>query len=162
MLVIAGCGTFGFSLAGAFVREETTLKRLISALDLMQCELQYRLTPLPDLCRLAAKESGRVVGTVFLRLAEELELQASSDVHSCMKEVLASYDHIPKHTLKGLRLLGQSLGRFDLEGQVKGLEAVRQECRRELDSLSKNREQRIRSYETLGLCAGAAIAILFI
>ena len=162
ILVIAGCGGFGLSLARSHLREERALRRLISALDLMQCDLQYRLTPLPELCRLAATDVGGEVGKVFKQLSEELETQLSPDVHSCMKAVLAKEDNLPKYAAKGLRHLGQSLGRFDLEGQIKGLETVRQECRRDLDSLGKNKDHRLRSYQTLGLCAGAAIAILFI
>ena len=64
--------------------------------------------------------------------------------------------------MDALILLGRWLGRFDLDGQLKGLDAVRQECRRHLEELNNNREVRLRSYQTLGLCAGAAIAILFI
>ncbi len=162
ILIVLGCGGFGLSLARSHIREELALKRLISALDLMQCSLQYKLTPLPDLCRLAAKDTGGEIGTVFLRLAEELELQLSPDVQSCMKQVLSTANGLPAFATKGLRRLGQSLGRFDLEGQIKGLETVRQECRRELESLNKDRDIRIRNYQTLGLCAGAAIAILLI
>ena len=58
--------------------------------------------------------------------------------------------------------MGSSLGRFDLEGQLQGLESVRIYCREQLDELSKDRDVRLRSYQTLGLCAGAALAILFV
>ena len=58
--------------------------------------------------------------------------------------------------------LGKSLGRFDLNGQLQGIEQVRAHCRRELSSLENGRDQRIRGYQTLGVCAGAALAILFV
>jgi hypothetical protein len=54
------------------------------------------------------------------------------------------------------------MGRFDLEGQLNGLEAVRTRCRDWLDELISGREVRLRNYQTLGLCAGAALVILFI
>lgn len=162
ILVIAGCGGFGFSLAAAHHREEHSLRKLIAALDLMECELQYRLTPLPDLCMLLVREIGGALGSVFSRLARELEAQISPDVNCCMRAAIAKSETLPKHTEKALIHLGRSLGRFDLDGQVKGLEAVRSECRRALDALCNNKDHRIRSYQTLGLCAGAAIVILFI
>lgn len=162
VLVIAGCGGCGFSLAAAHVREEQGLNRLIAALEMMKCDLQYRLTPLPDLCRLASRAAGGAVGAVFSNLAKELESQISPDVESCMTAALAKAGPLPRQTGLQLRRLGTSLGRFDLEGQLKGLEAARTECQQELDRLGKNREHRIRSYQTLGLCAGAAIAILFV
>lgn len=162
IMVIAGCGGFGFKLAASHLREEKTLRQLVSILDYMECELQYRLTPLPMLCRQAAAESSGVICQAFLALALELEDQISPDVERCMNAALCQLKDIPRLSQTAMELLGRSLGRFDIEGQLKGLEAVRQDCRRKLDILSKNREVRLRSYQTLGLCAGAAIAILFI
>lgn len=161
-LVILACGGFGFSLAAAHKREEQALRQLISALDFMECELQYRLTPLPDLCRQAGEQCGGVIGTVLLNLARELECQIAPEVFGCMRSALSGCEALPNATSRLLLQLGKSLGRFDLNGQLKGIEAVRSDCRRTLDKLSENRENTLRSYQTLGLCAGAALAILFI
>lgn len=162
ILIIIGCGGVGFSIAAAHRAEERQLQILIGALDYMQCELQYRLTPLPELCRQTAAQAGGAVRAVFTVLADELENQISPDVSCCLTAALSKIPDIPKYTQASLRNLGKTLGRFDLDGQLLGLEAVRQECRRNLDSLTANRETRLRSYQTLGLCAGAALAILFI
>lgn len=162
VLIIMGCGGFGFSIAAAQLREEQTLRQLICALDLMECELQYRLTPLPDLCRQAGKDAKGCIRDVFLALSAELEAQVAPDVASCMSAALSAAGDLPKHTREALELLGNSLGRFDLPGQLKGLDAVRAACRRQLETLTTNKEPRLRSYQTLGVCAGAAIAILFI
>lgn len=160
MLIIIGCGGFGFTLAAAHKREENCLRKLIAALDYMECELQYHLTPLPDLCRKAGKECTGPVGEVLLSLSQELNGQISPDAACCMRSALAKKEYLPRYTEENLRLLGKSLGRFDLNGQLSGLESVRTNCRRDLECLSSNRENRLRSYQTLGLCAGAALAIL--
>ena len=162
ILVIAACGGVGFKIAATQRREEQTLYRLTAILDYMECELQYRLTPLPELCRQAAAEDKGILRQLFHGLALELEDQISPDAERCMNAVLSRFQQLPASTRESLELLGRSLGRFDLEGQLKGLEAVRQECRLKAASLSQNKETRLRSYQTLGLCAGAAIAIIFI
>lgn len=162
VLVVIGTGGFGFLIAASYRREERLLRQLLNALDFMQCELQYRLTPLPELCRQVASSSEGVIRMVFLNLATELEDQITPDVEKCMAGVLSGLRDMPKLTRESLELLGRSLGRFDLEGQLRGLESVRRECRRGLDTLAQNAAIRNRSYQTLGLCAGAALAILFI
>ena len=162
ILVICGCGGLGFSIAAASRREETALRQLIGALDFMVCELQYHLTPLPELCRQAGRENRGAVYRVLCALAHELDCQISPDVQSCMHAALVSCPEVPKRVRQAFEIMGTSLGRFDMEGQVKGLESVRGFCRRELEGLSQNRESRLRSYQTLGLCAGAALAILFV
>lgn len=162
VLIIGGCGGFGFLLAASHRRTEQCLRRLIAALDYMECELQYHLTPLPALCRQAAAESSGMIRELFCALAQELEDQVSPDVKSCMQAAIGRIRELPRQVADALRELGSSLGRFDLQGQLQGLEAVRATCRRSLEELSANREVRLRSYQTLGLCAGAALAILFL
>lgn len=162
VLVICGCGGLGFSIAAASKREEATLRQLIGALDYMECELQYHLTPLPDLCRQAARETKGTIQLILKALTHELESQVAPDVESCMRAALMSCPEAPKRTKQAFEIMGTSLGRFDIDGQIKGLEAVRGFCRRELEGLSRNRDSRLRSYQTLGLCAGAALAILFV
>lgn len=162
VLIIAVCGGFGYSMVSNHKREERALQQMIGALDYMQCELQYRLTPLPDLCRQAARQTSGCVQTLLTRLAIELEDQISPDAAHCMTAALAAAAPMPKRCEDAAVNLGKTLGRFDVEGQIRGMEAVRQFCRRNLQELANGRDSRLRSYQTLGICAGAALVILFI
>ena len=91
-----------------------------------------------------------------------MDAQNASDIEQSMSSILEKNLKLPSLTRENLALLGRSIGRFDIDGQLKGLEAVRQACRRQAEALSYNRDARLRSYQTLGLCAGAALAILFV
>ena len=162
LLVVLGCGGVGFAMAAGYRREERSLRALHRALDYMTCELQFRLTPLPQLVSQAGRECGGPAGQALTALARELESQINPDADSCMYAALSKLDGLPRSTEDALRLLGKCLGRFDLEGQLQGLEQVRAHCRRELGELESGRDQRIRGYQTLGVCAGAALAILFV
>lgn len=160
--IILSCGGMGFSMAAAHRREESTLHQVIGMLDFMGCELQYRLTPLPELCRMAAEEARGPVAQVLESLTQELENQISPDATICMNMALEKAKKLPTAAEKNLKMLGASLGRFDLQGQLQGIESVRAQCRKDLAELEDNRDQRLRSYQTLGLCAGCALAILFL
>ena len=162
IFVLAACGGFGFQIAAAQRKEVRTLRQLIRILDFAECELQYRLTPLPELCRKASQECSGPLNALFLCLCKELEEQISPNVSSCMRASIAFTEQLPKQTAEVLALLGESLGKFDLNGQLRGLASVRAECNRRLDALAENQDVRLRSYKTLGLCAGAALVILFI
>lgn len=162
MFVICACGWFGFSLVLNHKQEEASLGALISALDYMQCELQFHLTPLPELCSQIGRQQTDNVGKLFARISGILELQQIPDVGSCVRQGLLESPNLPERTVRAMETLGATLGRFDLPGQIAGIESVRTQCRQELESLRKNRDERLRSYQTLGLCAGAALAILFI
>ena len=160
--IVFGCGAFGFTVAAMHRKETAALRNLIAALDFMVCELQYRLTPLPELCRRTAERSKGVVKQMLSSLAVELDEQISPNVEKCVLVVLDNIKDIPKQTAEVFKLLGQSMGQFDLEGQLKGIESIRAESTRILEEHTSNQENRLRCYQTLGLCAGAAMAILFI
>lgn len=160
--VLAACGGFGFQIAASHKREVVALRQMLRVINYIECELQYRLTPLPDLCRNAAQECTGSMKALFQQLSNELEEQISPNVSSCMQAALSVTERLPKQTTEILVQLGESLGKFDLNGQLRGLEVIRAECDRHLDALLENQDVRVRSYKTLGLCAGAALVILFI
>ncbi len=160
-LLLAGCGGFGYSLAASVRREMGLLRRLIRGLQEMEWELKYRMTPLPELCRIAGDASGGVLKDLFRELADRLDNRDAVEISGCLNGLLPG-KNLPPRLRRNLRQLGQSLGRFDLEGQIQGLQAVRQQCRKDLRDLEEGSVQRLRSYQTLALCAGAALAILFV
>lgn len=162
ILIIVGCGGFGFRLAYNHKKQEHALRQLIRIIDFMECELQCRLTPLPELCRQAASQGSDALSRFLISLSNELEKQISPDVVHCVASALAVNMDIPSETRLQLKYLGESLGRFDLDGQIKGLASVRQSSREVVDTICTNKEVRIRTYQTLGLCVGAALAVIFI
>lgn len=162
LLIIAGCGSIGFLMAAAHRKEANTLCQLISVLEYMECALQYHLLPLPDICRQIDKNCSGSIRKVFTLLADELDSQIAPNVQNCMDAALSKSKDIPKLTYDALTSLGGSLGHFGLDGQLKGIAAVRGDCEEKLKKYTENQETRLRTYQTLALCAGAAIAILFI
>lgn len=162
VLIITGCSGCGFAIAAGNRREEQLLYQLVSVLQVIESDLQYRLTPLPELCRMAAGETKGILQAVFLNLYRELSWQKLPDAGSCMHAAIQRSGELPPRVRRLLVQLGHTLGRFDLSGQLQGIQSVRNRCEESLGSIRKNRDERLRSYQTLGICAGAALAILLI
>ena len=157
LCIVTGSGAFGFAMAAASRREERQLRQLLGALEYLSCELSYRLTPLNALCRGAAENSSGTVRQFLTEVAAALERQTSADAQACVCEVLVHLEVTPR-LRKLFRELGATLGRFDLSGQLRGLESGEEALR----TLREGAADRRRSWQTLGLCAGAALAILFL
>lgn len=160
-LLIAGCGGFGFSIAASQRREMRMLRQLIAVLQQMEWELKYRMTELPELCQIAANSVSGPLRAVFEALERKLERREVTDISGCLNGIVYEQE-LPKRVQKNLKQLGSSLGRYDLEGQLQGLEVVRRQCRKDLEELEENSVQRLRSYQILALCTGAALVILFV
>jgi stage III sporulation protein AB len=162
IFVVAGCSGFGFRMASVYRKQERFLRQMLLLLEDMTCQLQYKLLPLPELCRVVARRIDGPLRSVMRKFAEEMEQQVAPDAASCMAAALVSVDSLNGKQRLLCSELGHCLGVYDLPGQLKGLELVRKNCERVLKNMECNRELRIRNYQTLGICAGIALAILFI
>lgn len=162
ILILLGCGGAGFLLAAACKQETTSLKNFIQSMNIMESELRYRKTPLPFLCHYIAATQSGVLRTYFFQLENELQQQIQPDASACAVLALNKTPHVPKTLNEIIIQFARSLGEFDLEGQLLGIQAVRNEAIMRFKLMSKDQEQRIKNYRTFGVCAGAAIIILFI
>lgn len=162
VLVFAGCGGLGLSLAGAHLRRERMLMQICRMLDEMECELRYRLTKLPELCAVAANSSTGPVRKVMNSFAGELQNRISPDPASCMAWVLDGHPFSDESVRELFMELGRSLGRFDLDGQLQGIGRVKELSRNRLEEERTGKTERIRCYRDLGFCAGAALVILLV
>lgn len=162
VFILLGSGAFGYSLVRGVHREEKMLYMLSHTLRWMECELRYHLTPLPDLCAEAAQQTGGWLRHILEDLSQALNYQMAADAKSCMHSILRANDGIPTRIKQLLCLLGSSLGRFDLSGQLEGLQEVQAACALELETIRNGQQQRMKNCLTLSLCAGAAVVILLI
>lgn len=160
LLIILGCGGYGVMLNQSHRQQVKALRQLRRALQNMEAELQYRLTPLPELCRLAARECAGAFGRTFAALARELDKQNAPQVRDCMASALKQNPDLPCQCRGILETLGQELGRFDLPGQAQALQSCCRDCSRILENLECDQPQRLRDHQVLSFCAGAALAIL--
>ncbi len=162
LLVVAGCGCAGLSIAAGYKKQACLLRQLIQILSFMRCQLQFKLTPLPELCEAASREGSGLLREIFKYVSDELNQQIAPDVCSCMSAALERCENVPYSLRRQLLSLGNSLGRFDLPGQLQGLKSVERDCQQELNKINQLCTDRIRAYQTLGFCAGAAMVIIFV
>ena len=160
--IIASCGGFGLIIAFNHKKEVALLKSLIETISFIKSDLQYKCTPLPDLCRLAATFSKGSISNYFSVLSDELYAQICPETKSCCLNALSRIKDMPDSVIRILLLLSDTLGMFDLNGQLNGLDQAINQANQLLDKLTFDQDRRLRSYQTLALCAGAALAILLV
>lgn len=162
VLVLMACGGAGFAMVTAHRKQEKALGQLIRALEYMRNELQYRMPPLPELCNNASQVSTGCVRDILSCMSTELEEQMIPNASACMYSAINKQNNLPERFRECMLQLGDSLGCFDLPGQLQGLKSVQKRAEFELELLRRNQDVRLRSYQTLGFCAGAALVVLFL
>ena len=161
ILIVTGFGSTGFIMVTTHKRTVKLMQQLIEIFEYMECELSYRLTPLPDLFRKAVKEES-VLQRFFITLADELENQISPDVACCVEAALIQINDLPQLVQNGIIAFSRSAGCFDIEGQIRGIASVRENCISLLSTYTHDQDIRLRNYQALALCAGVAVVILLL
>ena len=162
ILIILTCGTVGARMGAAYMRQYRQLEDLLRTFHYMKCELQYRLTPLPNQFKQCSRLSKNAVSRFYRSLHEELRAQILPDAQCCVKAAIEKNGDLCKKTVDVLYHLGSTLGCFELTGQIAGIDAAAEHCNEELQQIKEDRPNRIRNYQTLSLCAGAALIIVLI
>ena len=160
LFIIAGCAVCGAVASNNQRKGIACIEQLISALDMLVCELEYHRTPLPELCRsIGANRTGEL-GRFFTALAEEMDSQIKPNVTACVAATLSSTTDLPREVQHLLHQLGDSLGKFDVEGEVLSLQALRTNAVQKLETMRLARKEKGKTNQTLWICAGVAAAVL--
>lgn len=160
--VMVVCGGFGAMLAYTKIKEINLLNQWVRMLLRLENEIHYRLKAIPDIFRQISAEESGVLSDFLLQTAIEMENQIQPDVSRCMAVSASSLVGIPNSVIKLIEHLGNELGRYEVEGQITGIKQIRLKAEELLSVLERDRIKRIRGYQTLGICAGAALVIIFI
>ena len=160
--IFTACTSVGFSIAFKQIREIKMLEQWIRIAHRIEKEIGYYGKSIPDVFRMISYEEKGELAQVFLRTAIEMENQIYPDASQCLSIAVAKTERLPGSILELLDFLGNELGKYNLDEQLKGIAQISTIAMEKRNQLCKDRVKRIRGYQTLGLCAGAALVILFI
>ena len=163
-LVTVSASLVGFGFARGVRRQCAQLEGLLWALDFMQAELSARLTPLPQLFSMLASCRQRDVAAFFEAAGRALSVPPGCTVPVSFKRGFQASPGLSpgQDTVQALYGLAQGLGRFDLESQLGAIERAKGSITSVLLQLQAQKRARCRSYETIGICAGLALAVILL
>lgn len=163
VLLAGGAAFLGFSAAAQLERRVKSLRGMLNALETLERELTFRLTPMPELLAELAKHAQPPVNAFFARCREGLDTLGEHTLSELWNEAL---DTVPMdlgpEDLQALRELGGILGRYDGEGQREALALARTQLGQCLTTAAEERTRLGRVYGALGLTAGALLVILLL
>lgn len=159
ILVLGGSGGYGIARAVRLYRQLRQLRALVSALELLKCELNYTLLPLSELCSVTAQRCSGEAGAFFAALARKTQDGSRHAAQAALEESGLS---LPADAAMALLELCDNLGRFDLDGSNRLLELTQERLRSALERTETEKRPLAKSYAVLGMAAGAALIILVI
>ena len=159
-LILTASLWVGFHAAQRLRRTHETLRDLSVALELIAGEISFAATPFVPLCRRAGAGRGPRVRTFFEVLAREGEKPEFQTQGLTRRACAEAGLVLPGSAFSGLERLFDGFGRFDREGQLAQLRLAIRELTGLSAELAGELEGKCRTYEVLGLTAGAAVLVL--
>ena len=160
-MIVLGAGSFGIAKTMQFYRQQRQLRSFLNMLEILKCELNYTLFPLPKLCRITAERSDRLCADFLNEYASQLERGTSRSVAA--REALAkSRGNLPLDAEMAILELFSTLGRYDLDGEESLLRLTQHRLKTALERGETEKRPMAKGYALLGVCTGVAIAILLV
>ena len=88
LILMAGASSIGFGAAAQLRARVTSLRALIGGLELMERELSFRLTPMPDLLAVVAKRAQAPACYFFARCRDSLDRLGEKSLGELWREAL--------------------------------------------------------------------------
>lgn len=163
IMVIVSSSMIGFIIAGNFKNRPKTLRNLQVALSMLESEINYGHSPLPQAFRSISKQCEEDVARLFDLAAKELSsrkgLTASEAWERSLKEFFKN-SYITENDFEILMAFGKYLGSTDKEDQIKNIRLALNNLRQQEISSIREKEKNEKMWRYLGVLSGIMIFLL--
>jgi stage III sporulation protein AB len=153
----------GFRIAARYAERSKQLRQFVTALKILETEIFYAATPLPEACRRIAQRIPAPAGMTFERIAVKLRDGRGLMADAAWREALAeSHGHL---ALKGidrdvLMNFGHTLGVSDREDQIKHIHLAIAHLSAEETNARDEQQRNEKMWRYLGALLGLTVVIL--
>ena len=164
-LIIIACGGAGFFKGQWYAKRPAQIRKLRSALQSLETEIAWTVTPLPEALQKVGSIAGTPVGLLFTTASELIRENAFVSVGEAWESALQKTKHylaIGKEEVEILKSFGYGLGNSHREEQIKNLILVREHLKSMETSAESERVKYGKMYGTLGFLMGMALALMLI
>lgn len=165
LLILGATSYGGWQVAGEYSRRPRQLHDLQTALAVLQTEVEYGATPLPDALATAARAAGPQVGALLLSAAGHLQNGAGLTAGDALRTAVA--ERAPALALRpadweALLALAAVLGASGREDQVRHLQLARERLAGEEARAIEERARYERVARYAGVLGGAALVLILL
>ncbi|MEB3101451.1 stage III sporulation protein SpoIIIAB [Ferviditalea candida] len=162
-LVLFAGAMAGFYQSWRLASRPRQIRGLIHALQVLETEIVYALTPLPEALRKLGRKTAAPVSGLFGQIGDRLEQEQGITLQEVWEFTALDYwkQTAMKETEREIvRQLGRTLGISDREDQVKHLHLAIRELQREEMTAIDEQKRYEKMWKSLGILAGVLIVIM--
>lgn len=163
VMVVIASGLTGLAVANSYSRRPRELRSLRSALQILETEIAYGATYLPEALELVAARCGQFVQPLFERAARELKNMSGNTATEAWEKSLEAFyptTALRPQDLMVLKSLGSSLGISDREDQIKHLHLAVEHLTAETRASEEEAARNVKLWSYLGFLGGLTIVLV--
>ena len=163
LIVIIAFGLIGLTIGRNFKRRPEELRALQGSLQLLETEIVYGATPLPEAFNRIAKLFNTEIGRIFDLCKENLRTKNGMTIQVAWEAALdAQYQHtsLAKGDIEVLRSLGTALGMSDRNDQQKHIRLAIGKLQTEEKRAIDDAQKYAKTWNYLGFLCGLTLVIL--
>lgn len=165
VVVVVFCTLLGMTIASGYSRRPGEIRSLLNGLQILETEISYGATPLPDALASVAARCDQRVALLFSRASAELMSMRGITAGEAWDIALGEY--YPKSALNKtgraiLMELGTSLGVSDREDQLKHLVLAKEQLKLEHAKAEDASQKNAKVYNYLGFLGGLTVVLILI
>lgn len=163
IFILSSFTLMGWYQASQLSSRPTQIRFTIQALQRLETEIVYGLTPLPNALHSISRQIKEPIGALFARIASELEESVGSTAAEVWRSVTQQHwAHTSMRTAeKEIFLhLGTTMGISDRDDQIKHLRLAMKQLQAEEEAARDEARRLGQMWKSIGLLAGALIVIL--
>ncbi len=165
-LIIVGCSSaIGIIYANSYIDRTKLLACMLSTMQILETEIIYGSTPLPDILSKIAQKSRREIANIFLGTKKILDKNRGLLFYEAWQEAVnlnikdTSFD---KDDIDLLLTIGKNLGISDSNDQAKHISLIKEEIRRNYELAIIEQNKNVKLCRSFGFLIGITIVIIFI
>ena len=164
VFIVVSAGSVGLRISSGLRKRCRLLRQLLTALQVMENEIGFCSTPLPQVFALMAVRADGALSRVFSSVAKTMDKRRWISPQSAMEQALQEEPQLgeDKQIAEELLALTSGLGKYDRECQMKTLNKAKKQVEELIQAAEQECSMRSKTYEVLGICAGISVAILLI
>ncbi|KUK11018.1 MAG: Stage III sporulation protein AB [Clostridia bacterium 41_269] len=157
------CSFIGLMISYKYALRPMQIKCFRFALQMLETEIYYSLTPLPEALFRVGKRFENEIGQFFLQVSQLItgkDILTADEAWKQSLNWLKENSFLSESDIDILEKFGYNLGCSDREEQIKHLKLVQQQLLHQEDNAEKEREKNERTWRLMGFWGGLLIVII--
>jgi len=162
-LVILSAGFAGMAIARGYSRRPDELRGILTGLQMLETEIIYGATPLPEAFNKVAERCCSSAALLFQRAGDELVSKGGCTAQEAWGKALVEFypnSVLNRGDIAVLRTFGSSLGVSDAKDQSKHLRLIAEQLKSQILQAESMANKNVKLWNYLGFFGGVVIVLV--